>query len=245
MHGTSREELTWIAGWDTVREIQNRRLGLVARAMKGKGTLKALWNDAALGATQGNGGVIGWLRREHRSLYGYPDPDWDSATLELPGEHVEVWDLKARPEDPVTSWMRAIGEAQEMVHTTAYTDGSKAPGGLVGAGVYTQGRKWYTTLNEDASVYDEEVEAIIQEIGSAGGRSMLILTDCQSVVKALQKATGEGVPIGGSVGRILGAAKGRIIKIAWVKAHIGIPGNCYEPQLHICLCLPCLCITVS
>ena len=169
--------------------------------------------------------MLSWLRREHQSLYGYPDPDWSSVTLESPGEHVEVWDLKTKPEDPVTSWMLAIGEAQEMVQTTAYTDGSKAPGGLVGAGVYTQERSWYTTLSEDASVYDGEVEAILQAIGSAGERSMLILTDCQSVVKALEKAAGEGIPIGGSVGRILGAAKGRIIKIAWVKAHIGIPGN--------------------
>ena len=101
-----------------------------------------------------------------------------------------------------------------MVHTTAYTYGSKALGGLVGAGVYTQGRKWHTTLNEDASVYDGEVQAIVQVIGSAGGRSMLILTECQSVVKALEKAAEEGVSIGGSVGRIVGAAKGRIVKIA-------------------------------
>ena len=81
MQGASREELTWIAGWDTVKEIQNRRLGLIARAMKGRGTLRALWEDDALGAAQSTGGVLCWLRREHQSLYGYPDPDWSEVTL--------------------------------------------------------------------------------------------------------------------------------------------------------------------
>ena len=171
--------------------------------MKGKGTLKTLWNDADLGAAQGNGGAIGWLCREHQSLYGYPDRDWNSATLESPGEHVEVWDLKARPEDPVTSWMLAIGEAQEMVHTTAYTDRSKAPGGLVGAGVYTQGRKWYTTLNEDVSVYEGEVEAIIQADRECRGKKYAH-TDRLSVgSQSIRKSYRRGCPYRGSVGRIL------------------------------------------
>ena len=54
---------------------------------------------------------------------------------------------------------------------------------------------------------------------------LLVLTDCQSIVKAVDKATGDGLVTGGAVGRIWGATVGKEVALGWVKAHVGIPGN--------------------
>lgn len=42
-----------------VREIQNKRLGMIARTLRERGTLKTLWQDEDIGARQGSGGFLG------------------------------------------------------------------------------------------------------------------------------------------------------------------------------------------
>ena len=59
VHGSSGQQLAWIGGWDTVREIQDKRLGMLSRALRGRGTLKALWQNADIGAQQASGGFLG------------------------------------------------------------------------------------------------------------------------------------------------------------------------------------------
>ena len=55
--------------------------------------------------------------------------------------------------------MLTIGEALGMVQTVAYTDGSQAPEGLVGAGVVMDNMSWHGTLNDDSTVFDGELAA--------------------------------------------------------------------------------------
>ena len=42
VHGSNAKQLAWIGGWDIEREIQDKRLGIVARALRGRGTLREL-----------------------------------------------------------------------------------------------------------------------------------------------------------------------------------------------------------
>ena len=49
-HGSSGQQLAWIGGWDTIREIQDKRLGMLSWAVRGRGTLEALWKDEVIGA---------------------------------------------------------------------------------------------------------------------------------------------------------------------------------------------------
>ena len=136
-----------------------------------------------------------------------------------------MWDLKVRADAPLNYWMLAIGEAEERVEETAYTDGSKALGGLVGAGVVLTAESWHSTLSEEATVYDGEVEAIVEAIRRSRARKLLILTDCQSIVKAIERGSGDGLVTGGAVGRIWREAADREVALGWIKAHVGIPGN--------------------
>ena len=97
-------------------------------------------------------------------LTGEPDPDWEAGEVTPPNEKVQVWDLKVGVEAPLHHWMLAIGEASERVDEVAYTDGSKAPDGLVGAGVVLDKESWHGTLSEETTVYDGEVEAIVEAL---------------------------------------------------------------------------------
>ena len=98
--------------------------------------------------------------------------------------------------------MLAIGEAREWVDEVAYTDSSKAPKGLVGAGVVLTNESWHGTLPKECTIYDGEVEAIMEALHSSRADKLLILTDCQLIVKVLDKAAGDGLATGVAVGRI-------------------------------------------
>ena len=71
-HGSSGQQLAWIGGWDTVREIQDKRLGMLSRALRGRGTLEALWKDEVIGPRKDSGGFLGWLQEESSKLLGSP-----------------------------------------------------------------------------------------------------------------------------------------------------------------------------
>ena len=96
---------------------------------------------------------------------------------------------------------------------------------MVGAGVVLRGESWHGTLPMESTVYDGEVEAIVEAIRRSRANRLLVLTDCQSIVKTVDKATGEGLATGGAVGRIWRAAADREVALGWIKAHVGIPGN--------------------
>lgn len=106
----------------------------------------------------------------------------------------------------------------------AYKDGNKASDGLVEAGVVLARESWHGTLLREATVYDREVEAIVEAIRSSRAERLLILTDCQLIVKAVDKATGDGIATRGVVGRIWREAAGREIAFVRIKAHIRISG---------------------
>ena len=145
--------------------------------------------------------------------------------ITAPNERVQVWDLGVGAEAPLHHWMLTIGEVGEKVDEVAYMDGSKAPSGIVGAGVVLYRESWYGTLPKESMVYDGEVEAIVEAICRSKADRLLVLTDCQSIVKAVDKATGDGLATGGAVGRIWSAAAGKEVALGWIKAHVGIPGN--------------------
>ena len=63
------------------------------------------------------------------------------------------------------------------------------------------------------------------EINKRAGVSSVKSKICQSVVKAVDKATGDNIPTGGAVGEIWRAAKDKEVALGWIKAHVGIPGN--------------------
>lgn len=119
-----------------------------------------------------------------------------------PKAQVQVWDLGIKADAPLHNWMLAIGEAASGVEEVAYTDGSKALDRLVGAGVVLGKESWHKTLSRESTVYEREVAVIVAAIENSRSHKLLILTDCQSVVKALDKATGDGLPTGGIIGRI-------------------------------------------
>ena len=116
-----------------------------------------------------------------------------------PNPRVRVWDLGVEADAPLHHWMLAIGEAGQMVEEVAYTDGSKAPDGLVRVGVVLSGESWHKTLSKHSTVYEGEVAAVVAAVERSRASKLLILTDCQSVVRAVDKAIGDGLPTGGAV----------------------------------------------
>ena len=67
--------------------------------------------------------------------------------------------------------------------------------------------------------------AVVAAMEKSRASKLLILTDCQSVVKAVDKAIEHALPTGGAVGEIWRAARNKEVALGWVKAHITIPDN--------------------
>lgn len=53
----------------------------------------------------------------------------------------------------------------------------------------------------------------MEAVRTGQGKKVLVLTDCQSVVKALEKGAADGLPTGGVVGRIWAASRGSQVAI--------------------------------
>ena len=142
-----------------------------------------------------------------------------------PNPRVQVWDLGVKADAPLHHWMLAIGEVGEKVEEVAYTDGSKAPDGLVRAGFVIREGSWHRTLLRHSTVYEGEVVAVVVAVKKNRASKMLVLTDCQSVVKAVDGAIGDSLPTGGAVGEIWSTTGDKEVALGWVKAQVGVPGN--------------------
>ena len=119
-----------------------------------------------------------WLQAETLRLTGSTAPPCEEVDIVQPNPRVQVWDLGVRADTPLHHWMLAIGEAEEKVEEVAYTDGSKAPDGLVGAGVVLRGESWHKTLSRHSTVYEGEVAAVVAAVERSRAGKLLILTDC-------------------------------------------------------------------
>ena len=76
VHGSSGEQLAWIEGWNIVREIQDKRLGMITRALEGRGTLRKLCTYEHVGAKEDSTVFLGWLQAEVLRLTGWATPTW-------------------------------------------------------------------------------------------------------------------------------------------------------------------------
>ena len=161
-----------MGGWNTISELEHKRLCLIARVHHGRGTLREIWEDPVKGANVECGGFLGWLREAHETLCGSPTPDWRTDDLQEPVDRgMGLGGQTGCTTPPLDAYH---WEALRGVEAVIYTDGSKAPNGLVGAEIVEGTTSWHKTLSADDTVYEGEVEAIAGAIGLSKGR-----TDCQ------------------------------------------------------------------
>ena len=88
VHGSSGKQLAWIGGWDTVREIQHKRLGMITKALRGRSTLRELWTDQCVGAKEDSTGFLGWLLAESLRLTEKVTPAWEEVDVVQPNPRV-------------------------------------------------------------------------------------------------------------------------------------------------------------
>ena len=131
-------------------------------------------------------------------------------------------------------WEEKIEETTGEQDAIVFTDGSKAKDGKVAggwakdtfqAGPCDGGRY----LGEGAMVWDGKVagmaEAWNADPGSRG-RGMLILADSMAAIQAIKKAGRIGKARSRELVRVMKEVRKRgNVRFAWVKAHVGIPGN--------------------
>ena len=123
---------------------------------------------------------------------------------------------------------------------TVYTDGSKMRGHL-GFGFYIEQRygrsiKESRSLGTHTTVYQAELHAIkaaAETLADLNGRSVVINSDSQSALQALDSPVATSQLVLDTKKALNSAVKrwGKCIKLRWVKAHVGHPGNEIADQL--------------
>ncbi|KAF8463325.1 hypothetical protein BDZ91DRAFT_796479 [Kalaharituber pfeilii] len=151
---------------------------------------------------------------------------------------IEVIDLKLCKEDTPAKWEKAINEAKSD-SVAISTDGSRSEEGGVGGGWCwrqvvageSEGSRWVGTK---ATVWDGEVSGMKNAVEAVdGSEKVLLLADSQAAISAVQKAGKTGKARTADLARVIELIAERrqrlreadAVKLAWVKAHVGIEGN--------------------
>ena len=149
----------------------------------------------------------------------------------IPKFNLQETTLHCRKDSPAPYWQEAIVSVDA---TPIYTDGSKSEQGIVGGGYWFSQGKLGIRVGDRATVWDGEIAGLERGIQAARNRDwkVLLLTDSKAAIQATQKAGRTGR----ARTRALAALGSEIytrtqqygtdnVRMAWVKAHIGIPGN--------------------
>ncbi|KAF8453405.1 hypothetical protein BDZ91DRAFT_853215 [Kalaharituber pfeilii] len=141
-------------------------------------------------------------------------------------------------EDAPAKWEKAINEAKGD-SVAIFTDGSRSEEGGVGGGWCwrqvvageSEGSRWVGTK---ATVWDGEVSGMRGALEAVDGSAkVLLLADSQAAISAVQKAGKTGKARTADLARVIELIaerrrrlrKADAVKLAWVKAHVGIEGN--------------------
>ena len=137
-------------------------------------------------------------------------------------------------EATVADWEKGI-KRQAEGRRIGYSDGSKAEGveGMVGGGWYeTEGARGGVAVGGRATVWDGEIVGMELALKAMGGKPVLILSDSRSAIMAVKKAGKLGVGRTRGLTSVVSMIKEceevhgpGAVSLAWVKAHIGNPGN--------------------
>ena len=139
--------------------------------------------------------------------------------------------LNCSKESPAPYWQEAIASVDAI---PIYTDGSKSETGVVGGRYWFSQGKLGIRVGERATVWDGEIAGLERGIKAAGNRDwkILLLTDSKAAIQATQKARRTGkartralAALGSEIHTRLNQYGPENVRIAWVKAHVGIPGN--------------------
>lgn len=147
---------------------------------------------------------------------------------------IPVVDLRLSSTAKAATWINRIEEVKgESV--VIYTDGSMSETGRVGGGWCSEGGtvKGCVGLGRMATVWDGEIAGLCKAVESSPGHwKVLVLTDSQAPISATVKAGRRGSHRTADLGKLLRQIKLKqeelgadAVKVGWVKAHIGIPGN--------------------
>ena len=120
--------------------------------------------------------------------------------------------------------------------SVVFIDGSKAEDGRVAGGWAKdtfEGGPWDggKYLGEGATVWDGEITGMAEALGKGPrDRGVLILADSKAAIQAVKKAGRTGRARTGELVRVIKGIKerqrmGHEVRLAWVKAHVGIQGN--------------------
>jgi len=131
-------------------------------------------------------------------------------------------------------WEDRIMEAAGDQDAIVFTDGSKGKDGRVAGGwakdTFQEGpRDGGRYLGTGATVWDGEVAGMAEALECGPRRpegGMLILADSMAAIQAIKKAGKTGKARTGELVRVMREVRRRgNVRFAWVKAHVGIPGN--------------------
>ena len=129
-------------------------------------------------------------------------------------------------------WEEKIEEVAGERDIIMFTDGSKAKAGKVAGGwakdTFQAGpRDGGRYLGEGATVWDGEVAGMAEALEHGPrGRGTLVLADSMAAIQAVKKAGKTGKARSGELVRVMKEVRKRgNVRFAWVKAHVGIPGN--------------------
>ena len=132
--------------------------------------------------------------------------------------------------------IQAVVDKLTPLISVVFTDGSKAKDGRVAGGwakdTFEGGpRDGGKYLGEGTTVWDGEITGMAEALGKGPkDRRVLILADSKVAIQAVKKAGRTGKVRTGELVRVIKEIKerqrmGHGVRLAWVKAHMGIPGN--------------------
>ena len=127
-----------------------------------------------------------------------------------------------------------VDESTPLI-SVVFTDGSKAEDGKVAGGwakdTFEGGPRDGGKYLGEGATGDGEITGMAEALGKGPrDRRVLILADSKAAIQAVKKAGRTGRARTGELVRVMKEIKERQkmgygVKLAWVKAHVGIPGN--------------------
>ena len=197
----------------------------------------------AIGDPRGIGDIVqGTLLRKDESVLdgeillratqGWENPiEWGG---ECPTIEVDIRTLVVPKDATNEDWARAIAGATEG-RRVIYSDGSKSEGveGMVGGGWFeSDDIRGGVAVGGRATVSDAEVAGIEGALRAVGNNLVFILSDSQGAIRAVRKAGERGIARTRGLREVVSLISdwenkvgAGAVSLAWVKAHVGIPGN--------------------
>ena len=181
------------------------------------------------------------MRRDAQSLDGEilrrAVGDWENP-IEwggiCPAVDVDVREINVPADATVADWEEEIKTGAEG-RKIVYSDGSKAEGveGMVEGGWYeSEEARGGMAVGGKATVWDVEIAGMELALKAMGGNPVLILSDSRVAIMAVKKAGKVGMGRTKGLTSVVSMIKdceeehgAGAVSLAWVKAHVSIPGN--------------------